>query len=81
LSSWSGQWFVSFNPNKTEAILFSNQNINTPALVFDYVNIYFVDNHKHLGLTLSQNGKWKNHIESVTASPQKNIRNNEITEI
>ena len=27
LSTWSKQWLVSFNPTNTEAILFSNQNV------------------------------------------------------
>ena len=45
LSTWSKQWLVSFNPTKTEAILFSNQNVQNPSLLYDNVNITFVHNH------------------------------------
>ena len=52
LTSWSKQWLVSFNPNKTEAILFSLKPTEImPNLVFDDIIIKFVDNHKHLGVT------------------------------
>ena len=57
LYTWSKQWLVSFNPTNTEAILLSNQNVHTPSLVYDNVNITFVHNHKHLGLILNKHGK------------------------
>ena len=71
VSTWSKQWRVSFNQTKTEAILFSNQNVHTPYLLFDNVNITFVHNHKHLGLTLNKHGKWKVQITNITKSASK----------
>ena len=60
------QWLVNFNPNKTEAILFSYRLTDEfPTLVFDGVDIKFVPNHKHLGLIFSDNMKWNAHIESI----------------
>ena len=44
------------------------QNLN---LVFDNILINFVENHKHLGLTLSSNAKWHVHIENILASASK----------
>ena len=62
ISHWAKQWLVTFNPSKTVAMVFSNnRNVQLPNLIFDDVRISFVDNHKHLGLTLSSNGKWKTH--------------------
>ena len=48
LCNRSKQWLVSFNPMTTEAILFSNQNVQNPNLVYENVNISFVENHTHL---------------------------------
>ena len=44
-----------------------------PHLIFDDVNIKFVPHHKHLGLTLSENMKWKNHIDSILTSASRMI--------
>ena len=66
VSSWAQQWLVNFNPNKTEAMLFSyRQTDEFPTLVFDGVDIKFVPNYKHLGLIFSDNMKWNAHIESI----------------
>ena len=66
VSSWAQQWLVNFNPNKTEAMLFSfRQTDEFPTLVFDGVDIKFVPNHKHLDLIFSDNMQWNAHIESI----------------
>lgn len=66
VSAWARQWLVNFNPNKTEAMLFSyRQSEEYPNLIFDGVNIKFVSDHKHLGLIFSDNMKWNVHIESI----------------
>ena len=58
LVAWANQWLIKFNPLKTEAILFTlKQFENFPNLIFNGTQIQFVDDHKHLGLTLKQ--KWK----------------------
>lgn len=74
IAKWAIQWLVNFNPSKTEAILFSLINPDfIPSLIFDGVNIDFVSNHKHLGLTFNENGKWQNHIENILSSASKVI--------
>ena len=51
---WARQWQVTFNSLKTEAVLFTLKKLDfLPQLVFDNIPISFVDNHKHLGVTLS----------------------------
>ena len=42
-------------------------------MIFDGVNIKFVSQHKHLGLTLSENMKWKAHIDSILTSASRII--------
>ena len=44
-----------------------------PRPIFDGVYINVVDQHKHLGVTLTENGKWQNHIENIMASASKVI--------
>ena len=74
ISAWAKQWLVNFNPKKTIAMLFSLMKPETvPRLLFDDVLIDFVDQHKHLGVTLTNNGKWQNHIENILASASKVI--------
>ena len=58
MASWAKRWLVSFNPSKTVAILFSTVlDLVKPSLIFNNTILDFVDNHKHLGLTLSSDGK------------------------
>ena len=74
ISECARKWLVNFNPNKTLAILFSYLSSGDyPHLIFDGVNIKFVPHHKHLGLTLGENMKWKDHIDSILTSASRMI--------
>ncbi len=69
ISDWAKQWLVSFNPNKTEAMILTLRQLDRPLnLNFQNTPITFVDDHKHLGLTLSSNGKWHTHIQHIINS-------------
>jgi len=68
---WSKQWLVNFNPAKTESMFCSLANFDKPKLTFDNHVINSVDFHKHLGLTLSCDGTWHNHIQNIIASTNK----------
>jgi hypothetical protein len=66
LDDWAKQWLVDFNPQKTEYMVISfQQNINQINLKFNSENLNQVDNHKHLGVTISSNGKWAEHINNI----------------
>ena len=56
ISHWAEQWLVKFKPAKTEVLFLSNVNTNNTTLLFNNVQLNFVEHHKHLGLTFSQNG-------------------------
>ena len=72
LSNLARKWLVTFNPLKTEAVLFTLKKINIlPQLVFDNIPINFVDSHKHLGVTISSTGQWHSHIENIVLSATK----------
>ena len=69
LTSWARQWLVTFNPLKTEAVLFTFTKLDFfPQIVFDNISISFVDSHKHLGVTLCSTGQWHSHIENIVQS-------------
>ena len=36
-----------------------------------YIN--FVEHHKHLGLTLGNNGNWSNYIDNILSSAAKTV--------
>ena len=55
LSRWAATWLVTFNPSKTEALLFSRK-LNKPQhspLFMQNHQISEVESHKHLGLYFS----------------------------
>ena len=64
MSNWAKQWLVTFNPLKMEPVLFTLKKLDfLPHLIFDNVDINFVDSHKLLGVTLRSNGQWHTRIE------------------
>ena len=66
---------MTFNPSKTEAMLFSfsfSQN-DVPKQIFENTLITFVDNHKHLGMTLNNKIRWHDHVQSIIKSANKVI--------
>ncbi len=63
---WSQKWLVKFNPAKTETMVFSRK-VNKPQHPDLLMNEKILDTfkeHKHLGLILSDDGKWTPHISS-----------------
>jgi hypothetical protein len=72
ISAWAKQWLVKFNPDKTEVLFFScNKTSRNPVLIFDDDHLNFVSSHKHLGVTLSNDGKWHAHIDNIMHSASK----------
>ena len=70
LSQWAKQWLVTFNPSKTEAILFTLRNFDHMSLLkFEDTHIKFVES-----LTLSYDGKWTDHMHNVKTSAAKVLR-------
>ena len=72
ISIWAKKWLVDFNPIKTVAMLFTLRPLDfLPILNFNDSIINFVESHKHLGITLTFNGKWHTHIETILCSAYK----------
>ena len=72
LGKWAALWLIKFNPLKTVAQLFTLKHVYFfPRLVFENTQIEFVENHKHLGLTLSNTGKWNCHTDNIAKASSK----------
>ena len=65
---------MSFNPDKTEIMLFSNTDVRYNLnFTFNGNNIPITMSHKHLGVTLSSDAKWNNHIENIVLSVSRHL--------
>ena len=64
---WAETWLVTFNPTKTEALLFSRKlnKPQHPPLLMQNHQIAEVNTHKHLGLYLSNDCTWHHHINYI----------------
>jgi hypothetical protein len=69
LGDWSKRWLMSFNPDKTEIMLFKNvENSTNFNFYFDGKLIPLTSDHKHLGITFSEEAKWNKHVENLIKS-------------
>jgi hypothetical protein len=66
---------VDFSPPKTKELLISRKKnmIDHPQLSLDGVIINKVNNHKHLGLTISKDLTWKEHITEITDKANRRL--------
>jgi len=68
IKEWADQWLVKFSPSKTKSMTVSFKNRQNPPLRFDNGDLADVENHKHLGITLSKNLSWSLHISNILKS-------------
>ena len=73
LTEWAEEWIVKFSSPKTKTMYISRRNVNDqkPQLKMDGVAIDETTTHKHLGVILSEDLSWKDHIEYVATSAGK----------
>ena len=62
MNNWA--WLVEFNHIKTESVLVSRKTNSPPGHVLNQ-EIKEVDTHKHLGIVLSNDCTWHNHIDNI----------------
>ena len=72
---WAEKWLVKFNPSKSEPLLVSRKNNRNmhPPLIMNTVYINEVQHHKHLGVILSNDGTWHEHINLITSKAWQKI--------
>lgn len=69
IHQWAERWLVKFNPAKSESLLISRKlnRPRHPPLIMNNVSINEVSSHKHLGIFLSNDGTWHEHINYITS--------------
>jgi len=67
IHTWAEHWLVSFNPSKTESLLFSrkSEKLVHPPIFMNSVLIEEVQTHKHLGVLFSNSCSWHDHIQEI----------------
>ena len=68
ISNWAETWLVDFNASKTISMILSRKvnQLQHPPLFMDNIQLNDCENHKHLGVTLSQSCRWSDHISNIT---------------
>lgn len=66
---WAERWLVKFNPSKSESLLISRKTNKPfhPPLMMNNEPITEVHCHKHLGIYLSNDGTWHEHVNYITS--------------
>ena len=74
LKEWAKKWLIKFNPLRKEVTIISNVHTEYDIKLRCDENILkIVENHKHLGVTISSNNKWSKHIDSKINTASKQI--------
>ena len=75
MHSWTKTWLVTINPTKTECMTFSAKRTKQqhPDLFYDGKKIHEVFHHIHLGVTLSSNLSWREHILNIYEKASKRL--------
>ena len=74
LAQWASDWGVKFNESKTKSVYFTRKNnIDVTPLYMNNVQLENVSGHKHLGLFLSSDAKWSEHIQDIYSKACKRV--------
>ena len=75
IHQWATKWLVTINAIKTVFMLFSSRrpNISIPPIMLGNVSLNRVYSHKHLGLILTSNLSWGEHISHIIAKANKRL--------
>ena len=75
LNNWSKQWLVTFNAKKTVYTIISRKKnkIDYPNIVLDGVIIQKVNTHCHLGISISSDFTWEEHIRNLSVKASKSL--------
>ena len=75
IHQWATQWLVTFNPTKSESIIFSRKlnKPNHPPIFMNNQPINEVHTHKHLGVFLSSDCQWHGHLDYIKSKAWSRI--------
>jgi hypothetical protein len=78
LDEWSKTLLMSFNPDKSEIMLFSNTDIPEFNFAFNGSTIPITNSHKRLGVTFSSDAKWNMQVRLRSTSSLYSTSNPQI---
>ena len=73
LNKWAKKWKIKLNSSKTKTLTFSRVGSLKYPLTMDYRFVEEVLIHKHLGLTLSYDGRWSEHLTVISRKVTKRL--------
>ena len=73
LDQWAKNWFVDFNPKKTQALVISNITVPKMNIEFRSDPVEIVKNQKHLGVIVSSDLNWTDHIDNIVKTSLKQV--------
>ncbi len=74
LSSWADTWGMNFNPSKCYILSTSGKGkFNTYLYSLCGSVLSKVPNTKYLGVTISQNLQWEEHVNNISARASKTL--------
>ena len=73
IKKWSEDWLITFNPDKTDIMLFDSRRQGNLNFKFGQTDILSIDFHKHLGIVFSSDGKWTRHIDYILSKASKQV--------
>ncbi len=72
IKEWGGKHGLSFNPNKTAAMLITNKlKFRDPVLTMDGTQLQLVNNFRYLGVILDRKLNFTAHIENVCGKAER----------
>ena len=71
LNSWARKWKILLNPQKTVCLTVSRVASPKYVLVMDGIFAREVQHHRHPGVTLSDDGRWSEHLNNICSSSTK----------
>jgi hypothetical protein len=75
LETWESDWSMEFNPDKCEILRISRKK---HPIIFPYklhgIELKSTSAAKYLGVTISQDLSWTNHINSITSKATNTLR-------
>ena len=73
IKTWSEDWLITFNPDKTDIMLFDSRRQGNLNFKFGQTDIPSVDFHKYMGIVFSSDGKWTRHIDYILSKASKQV--------
>jgi hypothetical protein len=75
IAQWADKWHVEFSPPKTEEVLISRKRnlVAHPELILNGQPIKSLAHHKHLGLIISDNLTWNEHIVHIVDKANRRL--------